>query len=143
MLYGTQGRTLETPLPSGVFVLGEVRISQLHLTAAVVSWLCMAGFGAFFRYTSVGLLMRATANSHEAAMVSGVNVNRVNRMAWAIGTALAAIGGLFLGQLQIASVGINVQVFKSGTAGNDDFPGLDGAMPSSATTAAAGRGSVR
>jgi branched-chain amino acid transport system permease protein len=104
MLYGTQGRTLETPLPSGVFVLAGVRISQLHLTAAIVSWLCMAGFGAFFRYTSVGLLMRATANSHEAAMVSGVNVNRVNRMAWAIGTALAAIGGLFLGQLQIASV---------------------------------------
>ena len=30
-------------------------------------------------------------------------------------------------QLQIESVGINVQVFKSGTAGNDDFPGLDGA----------------
>ena len=29
-------------------------------------------------------------------------------------------------QLQIESVGINVQVFKSGTAGNDDFPGLDG-----------------
>lgn len=30
-------------------------------------------------------------------------------------------------QLEIASVGINVRVFKSGTAGNDDFPGLDGA----------------
>ncbi len=30
-------------------------------------------------------------------------------------------------QLQIASVGINVKVFQSGTAGNDDFPGLDGA----------------
>ncbi|MEO8246192.1 MAG: sortase [Chloroflexota bacterium] len=30
-------------------------------------------------------------------------------------------------QLEIASVGINVKVFKSGTAGNDDFPGLDGA----------------
>lgn len=104
MIFGSGGRTLETPLPAGVFVVGGVRISQLHLTAAVVSWLCMAGFGAFFRYTSMGLLMRACASSHEAAMVSGVNVNRVNRLAWAIGTALAAIGGLFLGQLQIASV---------------------------------------
>ena len=104
MIFGSGGRTLETPLPAGVFVIGDVRVSQLHLTAAVVSWLCMAGFGAFFRYTSMGLLMRACANSHEAAMVSGVNVNRINRLAWAIGTALAAIGGLFLGQLQIASV---------------------------------------
>lgn len=104
MVFGAQGRTLATPLPSGVLLLGEVRISQLHLTAAIVSGLCMAAFGAFFRYTSTGLLMRATADSHEAAMVAGVSVARINRTAWAIGTALAAVGGLFLGQLQIASV---------------------------------------
>lgn len=104
MAYGPQPRPLSTPLPTGSFLVGGVRISQLHLAAAVVSWICMAGFGAFFRFTSAGLLMRATANSHEAALVSGVNVNRVNALAWAIGTVLAAIGGLFLGQLQLASV---------------------------------------
>ena len=103
IIYGSQGRTLVTPLPQGVFVFENLRISQLHLTAALVSWGCMAGFGAFFRFTSVGLLMRATADSHEAAVVSGVNVNVMNRLAWAIGSVLAAIGGLFLGQLQIVS----------------------------------------
>jgi branched-chain amino acid transport system permease protein len=103
MVYGAQGRPLVTPLPSGVFVLGNLRISQLHLTAMLVSWVCMAGFGAFFRFTPTGLLMRATADGHEAAVVSGVNVNVMNRLAWAIGSVLAAIGGLFLGQLQIVS----------------------------------------
>ncbi|MGE0313465.1 MAG: branched-chain amino acid ABC transporter permease [Lautropia sp.] len=101
--YGPQGRTLVTPLPTGVFIVGGVRVSQLHLVAALVSWACMAGFGAFFRFTSAGLLMRATADSHEAAVVSGVDVNVMNRLAWAIGAILAAIGGLFLGQLQLAS----------------------------------------
>ena len=104
IFYGPQGRTLTTPLPTGSFLVGGVRVSQLHLIAALVSWACMAGFGAFFKFTSVGLLMRATANSHEAALVSGINVNRMNRLAWAIGAVLAAIGGLFLGQLQLASV---------------------------------------
>jgi branched-chain amino acid transport system permease protein len=104
MIFGAQGRTLTTPLPSGSIVLGDLRISQLHLTAALVSWACMAGFGAFFRFSSIGLLMRATADSHEAAVVSGINVNVMNRLAWAIGATLAAVGGLFLGQLQIASV---------------------------------------
>lgn len=103
IIYGPQGRSLVTPMPSGIFLLGDVRISQLHLTAALVSWACMAGFAVFFRFTSVGLLMRATADSHEAAVVSGVNVNVMNRLAWAIGSTLAAIGGVFLGQLQIAS----------------------------------------
>jgi len=101
--YGPQGRPLVTPLPAGIFIVGDVRISQLHLTAAAVSWACMAGFGAFFRFTSVGLLMRATADSHEAALVSGINVNVMNRLAWAIGASLAALGGLFMGQLQLAS----------------------------------------
>ena len=103
IFYGPQARTLATPLPSGIFLIGGVRISQLHLIAALVSWVCMAGFGAFFRFTSIGLLMRATADSHEAAMVSGINVNLMNRMAWGIGAGLAAIGGLFLGQIQIVS----------------------------------------
>ncbi len=103
LTYGPQGRTLSTPLPMGVLVVGDVRMSYLHLWAALVSWVCMAIFGAFFRFTSVGLLMRATADGHEAAVVSGVNVNAMNRVAWGIGTTLAAIGGLFLGQLQLAS----------------------------------------
>ncbi len=103
IIYGPQGRTLATPLPTGIFLVGNVRISQLHLIAAGVSWVCMAGFGAFFRFTSIGLLMRATADNHEAALVSGVNVNLMNRLAWAIGAMLAGIGGLFLGQLQIVS----------------------------------------
>ena len=64
----------------------------------------MAAFAAFFRWTRVGLLMRATADHHEAAVLTGVNVNRINAGAWAIGTTLAAIGGVFLGQLQLASV---------------------------------------
>ena len=104
--FGSQGRNLTTPLPTGIFLVGNVRVSQLHLTAALVSWGCMAAFGAFFRYTSVGLLMRATADGHEAAVVSGVNVNLMNRLAWAIGSTLAAIGGVFLGQLQLASTDI-------------------------------------
>ncbi|MYZ46911.1 branched-chain amino acid ABC transporter permease [Propylenella binzhouense] len=103
ILYGVQPKPLATSLPTGVLILGDVRLSQLNLTAAVVSWVCMGVFFAFFRFTKAGLLMRATADSHEAAILSGVNVNRINAGAWAIGTILAVIGGVFLGQIQLAS----------------------------------------
>lgn len=101
--FGPAARTLSTPLPTGSFVLGGVRVSQLHLTAALVSWACMVVFGLFFRFSSLGLLMRATADNREAAAISGVRVAMTNRLAWAIGFTLAAVGGLFLGQLQIVS----------------------------------------
>lgn len=103
IIYGPQPRVLETPMPTGALIVAGVRISQLHLLAAAVSWTCVGAFALFFRFTSFGLQMRATANGHEAALVSGINVERVNRVAWAIGSMLAAIGGLFLGQLQLAS----------------------------------------
>jgi branched-chain amino acid transport system permease protein len=103
ILYGPEGLTLTTPLPNGVIVLGPLRISELHLTAALVSWICMAAFAGFFRFTLLGLLMRAAADGHEAAVVSGINVKAINRLAWGIGSLLAAVGGLFLGQLQIVS----------------------------------------
>jgi branched-chain amino acid transport system permease protein len=103
IIYGPQPRVLATPMPTGAFLVAGVRVSQLHLLAAAVCWICLALFGLFFRYTSFGLQMRATANGHEAALVSGINVDLVNRVAWAIGSVLAAIGGLFLGQLQLVS----------------------------------------
>jgi branched-chain amino acid transport system permease protein len=37
-----------------VILIGELRISQLHLTAALVSWACMLIFGTFFRFTPDG-----------------------------------------------------------------------------------------
>lgn len=104
LLYGSAPRTLVLDLPGGTWEVMGVRISGLHATAALVSWLCMAAFVLFFRYARLGLLMRATADSHEAAVLSGINVNRINAVAWAIGTVLAAIGGVFLGKLQLASV---------------------------------------
>ena len=103
IIFGPQPRALTTPMPTGVFIIERVRISQLHLLAAGVSWACLGLFGFFFRFTTFGPQMRATANGHEAALVSGINVDFVNRVAWAIGSVLAAIGGLFLAQLQLAS----------------------------------------
>ena len=104
LIYGVSPRPLSTQLPSGVLILGSVRLSMLHVTAAATSWACMIGFFVFFRFTKAGLLMRATADSHEAAILSGVSIHRVNAAAWAIGTTLAVIGGVFLGQIQLASV---------------------------------------
>ena len=104
ILYGVSPRSLAMPFATESFVLAGVRVSELHLTAAAVSWLCMALFAGFFRFSRAGLLMRATADSHEAAVLSGINVNRINAAAWAVATMLAAIAGVFLGQIQLASV---------------------------------------
>ncbi len=63
---------------------------QMILTALLV-----IGVTWFFR-SRTGIAMRATAWDQEAARAQGISVGRIFSISWAIGAALAAIGGMFI-----------------------------------------------
>ena len=50
----------------------------------------------FYR-SRLGVAMRAVAFDQEAAMAQGINVGRVFAIAWALGVALVALGGIVFG----------------------------------------------
>jgi branched-chain amino acid transport system permease protein len=102
--YGSAERVLPTPLPQHVFIIGGVRVSSLDLTIMAVSAICVALFALFFRFTNLGLHMRATAEHHTAAVLSGIDANRIFGGAWAIGVTLAAIGGSFIANIQVVGL---------------------------------------
>jgi branched-chain amino acid transport system permease protein len=101
ILYGPEERTLPTPLPSEVWDVAGVRVSTLDLTIMGMSLACVLVFALFFRRSSLGLQMRATAEQPEAAVASGIDANRVFAVAFAIAAVLAAIGGVLLAQRQL------------------------------------------
>jgi branched-chain amino acid transport system permease protein len=103
MSYGAAEKSLPTTLPDDVLLVAGVRVSVLDLITIGVSLACMLGFGLFFRRTSLGLQMRATAESSEAAMLSGIDVNRVFVVTFGIAVALAALGGFLLANVQLVS----------------------------------------
>ncbi|GAB3576096.1 branched-chain amino acid ABC transporter permease [Amycolatopsis endophytica] len=78
-------RTVE----AGGIVFGVRDLWTIGLTAAVV-----VAFFLFFRYTSLGLAMRATAFDPEAALAQGISARRVYAVSWAIASALAALAGI-------------------------------------------------
>jgi branched-chain amino acid transport system permease protein len=84
-------------LPSGQIKLGEVGISQIHLIAFGVSMLVFVLFALFFQKTKLGLGMRATAENHQYAQSTGINVRGVFAMTWAISCLTACIGAILLG----------------------------------------------
>jgi branched-chain amino acid transport system permease protein len=106
MSYGAAEQSLPTKLPDDVLLVAGVRVSVLDLITIGVSLACMLGFGLFFRRTSLGLQMRATAESSEAAMLSGIDVNRVFVVTFAIAVALAALGGFLLANVQLVSTSL-------------------------------------
>jgi branched-chain amino acid transport system permease protein len=84
-------------LPSEATVIWQFFFSNELLWTFVIS---IAGFVAmafFFKFTQVGIFMRATAEGHEVAQAAGINVQQIFGITWAIAAVIAAIGGILLG----------------------------------------------
>jgi branched-chain amino acid transport system permease protein len=72
-----------------------VRIPHTTIFQLVVTVVVVIAIAWFFR-TRTGIAMRATAWDQEAARAQGIGVGRIFGTAWAIGSVLAALGGLFI-----------------------------------------------
>jgi len=105
----------------GQLVLGVRDLWTIGITAAVV-----IGFFLFFRYSRMGLAMRATAFDPEAALAQGISARRVYATSWAIAAALAALAGITLaagpGGLQPSISSIALAAFPAMILGGLDSP---------------------
>jgi branched-chain amino acid transport system permease protein len=72
-----------------------IEVQQRHLAMIVTATVVVAALFAFFRFTRMGLAMRAAAYDQEAALAQGVSVGGVFALSWAIAGGLAAVGGAF------------------------------------------------
>jgi branched-chain amino acid transport system permease protein len=75
--------------------LGGVEMQQRHLAAFLTTAVLVAALFAFFRFTRMGLAMRAAAYDQEAALAMGVSVGTVFALSWALAGGLAAVAGTF------------------------------------------------
>ena len=86
--------SLEFPTPfSGLrFRLGPVSLTGDHLFAIVVVAGLVVALGAFFRYTDIGIAVRASAENADRASLLGIPVRRVSTIVWMLAAVLSAIG---------------------------------------------------
>jgi len=84
--------------PWGVDTVGALGITMAvrDLWALAIAAAIVAGFFAFFRYSKLGVAMRATAFDAEAALAQGISARSVYMVSWAISAGLAALAGVTL-----------------------------------------------
>jgi len=88
-------------------MLGGVTIVRVELVIAfVLAIVAFVGFIAFFRYTSVGLAMRATSEDQQLAQSVGLRVRVILAITWAVAAILASIAGV----LQGGAVGLSLNI---------------------------------
>ncbi|MBQ2258419.1 MAG: branched-chain amino acid ABC transporter permease [Lachnospiraceae bacterium] len=79
---------------SKTFSIGGVSISEATIITVVVSAMIMIVLYLFTQKTRIGRAMRCVAEDKEAAIVMGINVNRIIITTFAIGAGLAAVASL-------------------------------------------------
>ncbi|MGD2101119.1 MAG: branched-chain amino acid ABC transporter permease [Acidimicrobiia bacterium] len=86
-------RTISTGYSSEAITIGLVRVPVVRLTGLVVAVVAALALEWLLRRTRFGRAVRATSEDWTRAALTGVNVNRVYLLAFAISAALAGVAG--------------------------------------------------
>jgi branched-chain amino acid transport system permease protein len=111
LIWGGEYKTYHGVLPTLNLQLGELSIPSETSIAMIVSAISVGALMLLFRYTKMGLAMRATADDEQVVRSSGIRVTSVYALSWAIASVVGVIGGILLGgvsgvMIPLAQIGI-------------------------------------
>ena len=110
--WGGQGEYLSIPAiidPAPIFVSGiPILPQQLVVLAGAVA--LMIVFGLFFRFSTAGKMMEATAQDQMAAYLVGIRVKDVYTLTWGASAALAGAAAVLMAPLTLLTpdIGLNL-----------------------------------
>ena len=116
------------PTPFGTAPLfGSGLVSAHQAGMIAVTLLVLAFLYGFFRYTAVGLQMRAAALNPQSARLVGVRVGWMVALGWGMAAAIGAIAGLLIAPVVFLDpnmmLGILLYGFAAAVLGGLDSPG--------------------
>ena len=128
-LWGHDPLVLESPLSgvhleAGAVVLGADEVAVIAVTLALTGALV-----AFFRGTTLGVAMQASAQNQLAAYYMGIPVRRIHGLTWALAGATAAIAGVLFaskGSIDPHTGFLGIKAFAAAIIGG--FGSLPGAL---------------
>ncbi len=104
MAWGGEYKTYHDVLPVITLKIGEISVPPETLIGLIVSAVVVAILMVIFRYTKVGLAMRATAEDEQVVRSSGIRVTMVYALAWIIACVVGVVGGILLGGVSGVSI---------------------------------------
>lgn len=98
IIFGSRFRSFPAPFGLRGFKVGDTTIALtgfgvFTIVAVVVVMLLLVGL---FRFTDLGLMMRASAFNQEVARLLGVKVGRMLTLGWALAAMVGSLSGLLI-----------------------------------------------
>jgi branched-chain amino acid transport system permease protein len=111
LIWGGEYKTYHGVLPTITLKLGGISVPPESLIGLIVSVVAMALLMLLFRYTKIGLAMRATAEDLQVVQSFGIRATTVYAVSWVIASIVGVIGGILLGgvsgvMIPLAEIGL-------------------------------------
>jgi branched-chain amino acid transport system permease protein len=111
LIWGGEYKTYHGVLPTLTLKLGQISVPPESLIGLIVSGTAVALLMLLFRYTKIGLAMRATAEDLQVVQSVGIRATTVYAVSWIIACVVGVIGGMLLGgvsgvMIPLAEIGL-------------------------------------
>lgn len=114
VLWGTAAKRVPSVFPTARWQLGDLTVRSDTVVQLGVVALVAVVLAVLTGPTRLGADVRAVVDRRELALLSGVDVDRVNELGWAVGTALSAVTGLLLApSLSLTPYGLTLVVLET------------------------------
>ncbi len=126
-IWGFDSLNLGDPWGINTTRIGDFVFAHRSLAAIIVAAVVLAAFFAYFKYSVMGVSMRAAAMDQEAALAQGISARLVFGVSWAIAGGVAALAGV-LQASGAAAVSLSIsfvalRAFPAMILGGLDSPG--------------------
>jgi branched-chain amino acid transport system permease protein len=96
MIWSTDTYAVPFPVGEGIMRFGDLAVAHGDILVMIMTGFLVLLLFLFFRFTALGIAMKATSQNHFAAYLMGINVERIFSVVWALSAMAAAVAGILL-----------------------------------------------
>jgi branched-chain amino acid transport system permease protein len=96
IVFGPDAQTVQTSYAFDSFAIGPLIVDATKLYAGLAAILVAGALFAFFRFTPLGMAIRACADNYTGALVVGLDDKRLYALSFGLGTACVGAAGAII-----------------------------------------------
>lgn len=106
-VWGSSNFTFPNLFPAFSLELGGIKVPSVYLWSFITAMVLLVIFLLFFKYSKMGLAMRASADNQKVAIALGISSRKVLSLTWIIASIVATAGGILLASISALHVNLS------------------------------------